>query len=120
LPPRLRASNSEVQVQRPHVVSFSGELDIWKETDIEAKLASLDGTCAAVIDLSAVRYLDSAFVSALVRLRRRLPGCPITLVATTPSVRRIFELTEMHRLFQIVRTPPEASGSGAGSAESAS
>jgi anti-anti-sigma factor len=106
LPPRFRASHSEVQVQRPHVVSFSGELDIWKESDVEAKLTALDGSCAAVIDLSAVRYLDSAFLSALVRLRKRLPTCPITLVASTPSVRRIFELTEMHRLFDIVRTLP--------------
>jgi anti-anti-sigma factor len=108
LPPRFRASNSEVQVQRPHVVSFSGELDIWKESDVEAKLAALDGGRAALIDLSAVRYLDSAFLSALVRLRRRLPDCSITIVAATPSVRRIFELTEMHKLFEIVRTPPGA------------
>ncbi len=100
-------------MQRPRVVSFSGELDIWKETDVEAKLAALDGTCAAVIDLSAVRYLDSAFLSALVRLRRRLPDCRITIVAATPSVNRIFELTEMHRLFEVVRTLPGASGSAA-------
>ena len=93
-------------MQRPHVVSFSGELDIWKESDVEAKLSAFDGRCAAVIDLSAVRYIDSAFLSALVRLRRRLPDCEITVVATTPSVRRIFELTEMHRLFEIVKTPP--------------
>jgi anti-anti-sigma factor len=106
LPPRFRASHSEVEVQRPHVVSFSGELDIWKESDVEAKLAAFDGARAAVLDLSAVRYLDSAFLSALVRLRRRLPACSITLVAATPSVRRIFELTEMHRLFEIVRTLP--------------
>ena len=59
-----------------------------------------------VIDLSGVRYLDSAFLSALVRLRRRLPHCPITLVVEAPSVRRIFELTEMHRLFQISQTAP--------------
>jgi anti-anti-sigma factor len=107
LPPRFRASNSEVQVQRPHVVSFSGELDIWKESDVEAKLKALNGRGDAVIDLSGVRYLDSAFLSALVRLRRRLPACKITVVAVTPSVRRIFELTEMHRLFDIVKTLPE-------------
>ena len=94
-------------MQRPHVVSFSGELDIWKESDVEAKLQALDGRCAALIDLSAVRYLDSAFLSALVRLRRRLPDCPITIVAVTPSVRRIFELTERHRLFEIGKALPE-------------
>ena len=90
----------------PHVVSFNGELDIWKEADIEARLAVIDGTRAVLIDLTEVRYLDSAFLSALVRLRRRIPDCSITLLAPTPSVRRVFELTEMHRLFTIVDTAP--------------
>ncbi len=93
-------------MQRPHVVSFSGELDIWQEGDVEAKLAGFDGTRPVIVDLSEVRYLDSAFLSALVRLRRRLPDSRITLVVVTPSVRRIFELTEMHRLFDIVRALP--------------
>ncbi len=93
-------------MQRPHVVSFNGELDIWKESEVEARLSVPDGGAPILIDLSAVRYLDSAFLSALVRLRRRLPDCPITLVVEAPSVRRIFELTEMHRLFEITTTPP--------------
>ena len=92
-------------MERPHVVSFNGELDIWKEDDVEATLSVFDGTVPAVVDLSAVRYLDSAFLSALVRLRRRLPDCTITLVVETTSVRRVLELTEMHRLFQIIDAP---------------
>ncbi len=56
-----------------------------------------------MIDLSDVRYLDSAFVSALVRLRRRFPDRTITLVARRRPFVRIFELTEMHRLFRITR-----------------
>jgi anti-anti-sigma factor len=94
-------------VQRPHVVSFNGELDIWKEGEVEARLSVLDGGMPVSIDLSEVRYLDSAFLSALVRLRRRLPECPITLIVEAPSVRRIFELTEMHRLFEITTVKPE-------------
>jgi len=88
-------------VHSPRVVSFNGELDIWKEHEVEARLSVLDGDAPIVIDLSDVRYLDSAFLSALVRLRRRLPANEITLVVEAPSVRRIFELTEMHRLFTI-------------------
>ena len=84
-----------------HVVSFSGELDIWKQDEVEALLSPLDGSVPAVVDLSNVRYLDSAFLSALIRLRRRLPDVSITLVIATPSVRRVLELTEMHRLFEI-------------------
>jgi anti-anti-sigma factor len=93
-------------VQPAHVVSFNGELDIWKERDVEARFSSVDGSAPVVVDLSDVRYLDSAFLSALVRLRRRLPSCSITLVVGTPSVRRILELTDMHRLFAIEGTPP--------------
>jgi anti-anti-sigma factor len=95
-------------VQPAHVVSFNGELDIWKERDVEARFSSVDGSAPIVVDLSDVRYLDSAFLSALVRLRRRLPSCSITLVVGTPSVRRILELTDMHRLFTIEGTRPQA------------
>ncbi len=90
----------------PHVVSFNGELDIWKEDEVEKRLAVIDGGVPVVIDLSDVRYIDSAFVSALVRLRRRVPSCSITIVAKAPSVLRIFELTEMRRLFQITAASP--------------
>ena len=82
-------------------VSFKGALDIWQEGDVESRLAVLDGGDPIVIDLAGVRYLDSAFLSALVRLRRRLPDSEITLIVEAPSVRRVFELTEMHRLFTI-------------------
>jgi anti-anti-sigma factor len=95
-------------VQPAHVVSFNGELDIWKERDVEARFSTVDGSAPIVVDLSDVRYLDSAFLSALVRLRRRLPSVSITLVVGTPSVRRILELTDMHRLFSIEGTPPPA------------
>ena len=88
---------------RPHVVSFNGELDIWKAGEIDARLSALDGSVPVEINLAEVRYLDSAFVSALVRLRHRLPDTPITLIAQAPSVLRVLELTEMERLFSIVR-----------------
>lgn len=88
-------------MDRPHVVSFNGELDIWKEDEVEAVLSVLDGSVPAVVDLSNVRYLDSAFLSVLIRLRRRLPECKITLIVKTPSVRRVLELTEMQRLFDV-------------------
>jgi anti-anti-sigma factor len=94
-------------VTRPHVVRFNGELDIWKEAEVEKRLARVDGTAPVVIDLSDVRYLDSAFITALVRLRRRFPDCDITLVATSPSVLRIFDLTQMDRLFTITDRAPK-------------
>ena len=94
-------------MQRPHVVSFNGELDIWKEREVEDRLSGLDDGAPIVIDLAGVRYLDSAFLSALVRLRRRVPRSTITLLVASPSVRRIFELTEMHRLFTIEASPPK-------------
>ncbi len=91
---------------RPRVVRFSGELDVWKENEVAKRLADIDGSAPVVIDLSDVRYLDSAFVSALVRLRRRVPDVEITLAAPAPSVRRVLELTSMHELFTINDAPP--------------
>ena len=46
----------EDRLDRPHVVSFNGELDIWKEANVEETLSVLDGSAPAVVDLSAVQY----------------------------------------------------------------
>ncbi|HEV3087223.1 MAG TPA: STAS domain-containing protein [Candidatus Elarobacter sp.] len=94
-------------MQPPHAVSFSGDLDIWKEEEVDARLATIDGSAPVLIDLSAVRYLDSAFLSALIRLRRRIPDSPITIVVEVPSVRRIFSITQLDQLFEIVPFRPD-------------
>ncbi len=61
------------------------------------------------IDLSQTVFLDSCGLGALVTLYKtacsRSGNGPVTLrlVNPTPSVQQIFELTRMHRLFEIVR-----------------
>jgi len=94
-------------VEPPQVVVFSGELDIWNEGEIESQLAALDASGPIRIDLSAVRYLDSAFLSALVRLRRRLPETAVEIVVEGESLRRIFRITQLDRLFDLVSFRPE-------------
>ena len=74
---------------------------------MESRLGAVEGPGPVRIDLSAVRYLDSAFLSALVRLRRRLPETPIEIVVEAPSVQRIFAITELDRLFDVVTFRPE-------------
>ena len=94
-------------MEPPQVVVFSGELDIWNEGEIESQLAALDASGPIRIDLSAVRYLDSAFLSALVRLRRRLPETAVEIVVEGESLRRIFRITQLDRLFDLVSFRPE-------------
>ena len=72
-------------------VSLSGELDIYALAAIERAFSSLAGDYL-VIDLHDARSVSSAFFSALVRLRRRLPQSCIEVVGASDNVRRTFSV----------------------------
>lgn len=87
------------------VISLKGEIDLhtcgaFRDTMrelIENKHYNL------VVNLAEVPYLDSAALGVLVDAVRRVrehDGC-ICLVATTPFVRRAFEITRLVKIFQM-------------------
>jgi anti-sigma B factor antagonist len=98
-------------VQRPHVVRFSGELDLWREAEFERTLGEIAGG-PITVDLRDVRYLDSSCLNALVRLRRRLPDAAITIEVATPSSRRIFAITQLDAIFTVVLRAGDAPNGG--------
>ncbi len=59
------------------------------------------------IDLSQTVFLDSCGLGALVMLYKtataRNGGIKMRLLNPTPPVQQIFELTRMHRIFEIVK-----------------
>ena len=71
-----------------------------------------------LLDLSAVIFMDSSGLGAILAIRRALPpGHRIELTGLTPNVDRVFRLTRMDMVFTIHASPrPEAlvAGSGAG------
>lgn len=58
-----------------------------------------------VLDLAAVDFLDSSGLGAVIALRKALPeGRRLQLRGLTPNVDRVFRLTRMDQVFEII--PP--------------
>jgi anti-sigma B factor antagonist len=75
-----------------------------------------------VVDLSMTDYVDSCGLGALISLRKMASSRQgiVRLVNPTPRVQLLFDVTRMHRLFEIeFRQPPAlAGGSGNGTVAS--
>ena len=100
-------------VRQTTVVAVAGELDLssapqlkWALEDVEA-----DGERHLVVDLSEVSFIDSTALGVLVGAQRALqPGMRLAIVCAEETVRRIFELTGLDGLFEIVPTLHDALG----------
>jgi anti-anti-sigma factor len=78
---------------------LSGELDMASSPDVQVRLyeALGDGAQALTLDLSALRFLDSAGVELLFRLREDLAMRQISLRLYVPEgalIRRTLEVTD--------------------------
>ena len=86
------------------IVTLKGEIDLHT-CSLRDTLRELieQGHYQIVINLADVPYLDSAALGVLVdavrRVREHEGG--ISLVATTPFVRRAFEITRLVKIFQL-------------------
>lgn len=93
------------------IVRLEGALDVSQAIHLRELLgAQLDGPTARVlVDLSAVRIVDSSGVGILVTAHRRAEtlGARIVLAGAQPTVRRVFELTRTDRLLRITPTLAE-------------
>jgi anti-anti-sigma factor len=70
-------------------VSLFGDMDIDAAAELERAFESLSGP-AVVIDVRKVRSVASAFFSALIHLRWRLPDSRIEIVGANDNVRKTF------------------------------
>ena len=70
-------------------VTLSGDMDVYAVADLERVFESLSDR-EIVIDVRKVRVVASAFFSALVHLRWRLPDSRIEIVGANDTVRRTF------------------------------
>ena len=71
-------------------------------------IVSRHGPCV-LLDLSAVTFMDSSGLGAILAIRRALPpGHRIELTGLTPNVERVFRLTRMDMVFTIHPSRAEA------------
>ncbi|GGP84364.1 STAS domain-containing protein [Saccharothrix coeruleofusca] len=85
------------------VVGVTGEIDLTGARKVLDKLDRLiaEGRNRIVLDMSGVAFCGAQAMSALVRTRARAQreGGWLRLAAVPPHVRRVFERTDLDRLF---------------------
>ena len=90
------------------LVRLRGEVDLsWSQQVRRAVLDALDHGLAVGVELSAVSYIDSSGIAALVEgfQSARTHGQRFVLVAVSDAVRAVLELARLDRVFQLVATP---------------
>lgn len=107
---------SQARVGEWVVIAVSGEVDMATgpslRDDILAAFAA--GNHRIVLDLSAVTFMDSSGLGALLgsHRRARLMEGEIKLAAPSSRVQEILRLTNLDRVFDVHPTVAEATGDG--------
>jgi anti-sigma B factor antagonist len=70
----------------------------------------LDANTKVVLDMSPLQFVDSAGLGAILSCLRRLSAAngDLKLCCLTKPVRAVFEISRMHRIFDIFPTRAEA------------
>jgi anti-sigma B factor antagonist len=98
-------------VNAVRVVELQGRLDAHQGKQVDQKLAEVrNSTNHTVVNLSKVYFIDSTGLSVLVKgvKHQREQNGDLVLCELQQSVRIIFELTRLDRMFQIYSTEYEA------------
>lgn len=86
-------------------LQLAGEYDISRRDELERHLSRAYGARVAVLDVKDVSYLDSTALTCLIRLRKRImehdDGGVVRIVGAGAQVRRILNLTNLERLFEL-------------------
>jgi len=96
------------------VLEVGGEVDLSTAPSLRARIDEIvsGGSRRLVVDLSAVGFMDSSGLSALVAGMKgmRAAGGRFTLVSGTDSILKVFTVTGLDRVFTIRRAVAEAIG----------
>ena len=88
------------------IVSVTGDLDLWNAPALEQRLRRCleQGRSWVVVDLSKAAFLDSSGLGALTNSKRRIErkGGGLVVINTNDQMRRVFELTGLMRVLNVV------------------
>jgi anti-sigma B factor antagonist len=94
------------------VLAVNGDIDISTAPRLLEALAELDGQAreALVLDLTGVSFLDSSALGALVGAQKEIAaaGGRLTVVCADPKVLRIFSITRLTEVIDVVGTVDDA------------
>jgi anti-anti-sigma factor len=93
-------------------IAFRGDLSVQTLAELRQTLAQAECCDVVILDLSAVNYVDSTTLTAFVKLRSRMLGGGrvgiVRIARPASSVRRIFEICHLDKLFEIYDSIEEA------------
>jgi anti-sigma B factor antagonist len=94
------------------VISVAGEIDVATAPTLRDHLAVHEeaGAGVVVVDLLGVSFLDSTALGVLVGSFKRIreSGGDLKLVIAEPRILKVFEITDLVRVFSIFSTVAEA------------
>ncbi len=95
-----------------HVISLAGEVDLYTAPDFKQQLLQVigGGSKNVVVDFTDTTFIDSTTLGVLVGGVKRLRpvGGQLLLVCSDRNIIKIFEITGLHRVFEIHGTREEA------------
>ena len=101
---RLAIETEEV-APRVCVVMPTGELDLYTCPEFERELTRVisNGAEQVVVDLSQTTFIDSTALGVLLGALESLRGRDgrLALVSADDTILRVFEVTGLHRIFEI-------------------
>lgn len=88
------------------ILTVTGEVDVATAPTLRERLVQLiaDGNTRLTIDLTPVDFLDSTGLGVLVGTLKRIRQAEGVLVLVIPQerIRRLFEITGLNKIFDIV------------------
>jgi len=95
------------------VVHIEGDIDLKTSPDLRAAILDLyekRGQERVILDLSAVKYIDSSGVASLVEglQEAKKRNARFILSALNDAPRHVLELTRLNKVFEITKTVDEA------------
>lgn len=95
----------EEKINGVEVLNLTGRLDASSAKDFKEKVGSLakEKRVNLVIDMGAIDFIDSSGLGSLVASLRSVNklGGDIKIASLQDPVRSIFEITRLHRIFEI-------------------
>ncbi|MBZ5619742.1 MAG: STAS domain-containing protein [Acidobacteriia bacterium] len=95
------------------VVEVDGEVDLGTSPALRRTLLEVLPTVGRlVLNLGAIRYIDSSGIATLIEVLNRSQHLQkeFVLFGLRPAVQEVFRLTHVIRIFQIFQTEQEALG----------
>ena len=111
MPARFEVTDEALDPRR-HVLSVSGEVDLYTASDLKAALTHAvdEGCTGMVIDLTNTNFMDSTGLSTLVSAQKRMRsrGGKLVIVNVDPSLAYTFQITGLDLVFRVVNDRPSA------------